>query len=414
MLLAWAVASPNSQVILIANSLPMKLWLTLFVINNLLCMIRFFSIAISSLELDKSEPTIESLKKKRNYITVVSALSAQEVISRLAARFRARGYKTIYNADKTTLRAIRWRLSSLGTLFFHFSLFLIVFGIVISPMLRTQAQAIVAEGDTLSTEQGERLIQVEPKDTKDRMPKFGFTVKKVGARFWKDELLFTDMRATIQPLESEREELVLLTKAWKPTLTTYVTLVGIGYAPLYRLVDDNDVEVESGYVNLAAFPPGIEDSFRLDTIPYIVNVKVFPDFRKDKGKVTNKSHNLKQLGYGISLALGNTTITSRFVRPNESIDVGRFHLSFPKMVYWGQFKIIHNPGLIFIWLGFLAGLTGLVWRLVFFRKDFTAIAVSDKNVQIIHLHLRDDYFPNKAIMDLQDLAKQIERWKSDG
>lgn len=377
-------------------------------------MIRYFSIAISNVEIDKSEPTVESLKKKRNYVTVESALSAHEIMSRLGARFRARGYKTIFNADKTTLRAIRWRLSSLGTLFFHFSLFFVVFGILISPMLRTQAQAIVAEGDTLSTEQGDRLIEVEPKDTKDRMPKFGFTVKKVGARFWKDELLFTDMRATIQPLESKREDLVLLTKAWKPTLTTYVTLVGIGYAPFYRLVDDDGVEVESGYVSLAAFPPGIEDSFRLSAIPYIVNVKVFPDFRKDKGNITNKSNNLKQLGYGVRLAMGDTTIAKQFVRPNESIDVGRFHLSFPKMVYWGQFKIIHNPGLIFIWLGFLAGLTGLVWRLVFFRKDFTAVGVSDKNIQVIHLHLRDDYFPNKAIMDLQDLAKQIKRWKSDG
>lgn len=403
----WATASPNAAVIRIANSLPMKLWLGVFVVNNLLCLINYFPIAVKACAVDTGKPTVKSLSKKRNHVVVNSNRPAAEIIPVLARRLRLRAYKTKQSRDGLALRAVRWRWASLGTLFFHSAFFFIVLGVVVSPWVRTEATVVVTEGDTFSTKQTERLMEVAPEGTAGKLPDFGFAVETVRPKFWKNKLLFTDMRARIRPTGSNVSKEVLLSSAYKPGPSTYMTLIGLGYAPYFLATDDSGQLNESGYINLQAFPPGAEDSFSLESMPYTVYVKVFPDYAIIKGNIVNRSNNLRHLGYLVRVKMGRQVLTKRLVKPNEKITVGGLHLSFPKMAYWGQFRIVHNPGLLSIWLGFLAGLTGLVWRLVLYRKEVAALVVPGEGQSDVYLHIRSDYFPDRIVFDLQGLAKEI-------
>ena len=410
LLSAWSVMSANDVVIRLAYSLPMKLWILFLVINNTLCMLKQFSLSLSACALDNSKPAADQLRKKRNYVAAKTDAAADTIVPRLTARLRGPGWRTLPSRDGLALRAHRWRFAPMGTVIFHGAFFFLVLGVMISSLTRTEAQVVVATGDTFSTKQSDRLIEVKPPDSQSRLPDFGFTVKKVQASFWKDRLLFTDMRAKIVPTGTKREVNVLLNWAWKPDFATYVRLIGLGYAPHYRITDDRGREIEEAYVNLTAFPPGSEDSFNLESSLYQIYVKVFPNSRLIKNRIVNKDNNLRRVGYLVRVKLKNRFLLSRFLRPNDSLDFGRLHLSFPDITYWGQFNIVRNPGLLVVWLGCILGSIGLVWRLIFYRKDFTALVVRGSRSQTVHLHVRSDYYPHQARLDLENLAREIEQW----
>lgn len=369
LLVIWATMTPLDIVYRIGTSLPFKLVLILYIINNLLCLIQQAKASISACRLEIA-PAGE-ISRRRGFQSVSGVREGRSLLTAAAQRLRRRGWSVLVNAETGCLAAVRGRFTPLATIVFHAALFLLPIGIFFGSILFVQAQLAVAEGESFT---GERraYAQVMPADRKSQLPPVSFRVEEIRPRFWRGKLLFTDLYANIAyPAERPKSrQAVRLNVPWRPALGTYMTLVGIGYAPLYRLEASGKGVVEEGFAKLNTFPPGIRDNFRTSAGDFKVDMAVFPDHRIVGGKLENRTLNLRRPAYHVRVAgPGEAELFQGGAKPDDRIELapGLF-LSFPELRYWGQFRIIWAPGVLFIWAAFWLGAITVAWRAFRYQK----------------------------------------------
>ena len=66
---------------------------------------------------------------------------------------------------------------------------------------------------------------------------------------------------------------------------------------------------------------------------------------------------------------GSGTTAGGVVRPGEWAEYDGLRISFPSFVRSGTFKIVRNPGHPLIWIAFVVMVSGLAWRLLFYRQE---------------------------------------------
>lgn len=402
LLTGWSLASPNQAVINIGNSLPFKLVLALFVLNNYFCLLKHLPVSLSACAIDK--PPDEKAIKKRHYLS--SKPASSETLTRLKARLARSGYRIHEDQTPERFTAVRGRYSPLATIVFHAALFTLVIGIILGALFKSEGRAILVEGQSFFGQRRD-YVQFTPKSGFNRLaPEFSFKVKKIKPTFWRNELLFTDLYGDIsypakKPAATKR---VRLNVAWKPTIATYVNLVNMGYAPLYELRARGRL-LESGFVKLVTFPPGARDSFRTTLGDLLINVRIWPDHVLGDGRIGTKSPNLRNPAYAVSVAgPGGRKLFKGLMLPGQKVAVDGQTLAFPEIRYWGEFRVIRNPGLPIIWLGFWVGSLAVVWRLFFYQRQITFALREDGR---LIMTWKFDYEPIANELFLKSVAGEI-------
>lgn len=388
-LVIFSMVVPLPWVANISRLLPFKVLYLLFFINIVICEIKWIPVIVRRCRKPKMPERPEDLERFGHKITVSREPSA---VCRLERYLRRRGYKIqgsgiwgqgSENPSPVLLYAYKGRFSPIGNLVFHAAFLFLLAAVAVSMFFRFEGSARVTEGYQFSgLPQEYVMISASPLAS---LPQVSFFLEKITPRFWEDKLLFTELKADVRYQGGEGS--VWMSSPLKIG-GARITINGISLTPMYTLKDSEGKVLDEGYVNLAVFAPGTEDHFQIPGFPHQIFVSFYPDFAMEGGKPVNRSMDTNNPRFFLRVFRGRMPVFSGFLRLGEE---GRFEslsLSFPEFRYWGDFRIVRDPGFMYIWIAFVLFVTGLVWKLLFYRREvFVA-----REGEVLYLYGSSDYY----------------------
>lgn len=390
----------------ISRLLPFKVLYLLFFLNLIICEIKWMPVIVRKCRRLKYPEATEDFQRFRHKIEVSGQGSG---VRSLEGYLRWRGYKVQWPGETNSplpssqssllLYAYKGRFSPIGNLLFHIAFLLLLFGVGVSVFFRFAGSARVTEGYPFSGSANEYgMISASPLTFP---PDVSFSLSRLTSRFWKGELLFTDLRADVSYPGGEGS-------AWLSSPLRIngarVTVNSIGITPMYLLKDNEGKELDRAFVNLAVFAPGTEDHFQIPGYPHQIFISFYPDYELKDGKAATRSMNVKNPVYYLRIFRGRLPVYSGLLKPGEEATFESLRLSFPEMKYWGEFRIVKDPGFIFIWGAFILFGIGLSWRLLFYRREVAIIIESSG----VYLYGSSDYYPNLFGNKLRVLSEMMD------
>ena len=254
----------------------------------------------------------------------------------------------------------RW--SSLGSYVFHLALFLVAAGFLATIESRQETKIRIAEGEDYGGGEEQTIESAAPRPLALRAPDIRFRLERIDAKLWGDQLLFTDLAASLVLPDGGRAT----TRINRPLVlgpATFLRLTGLGYAPRYEILDARGMVIESAFVKMRVFPPGQRDFVLMTRLPFRIYLEVYPDATIEEGQVRTRSLNLANPVFVAKVYRGKLLVASGQLRRGEELLVEGLRLRFPEIRYWGDFSIMRDVGAPLIFAGFLLGLGGLTLRL---------------------------------------------------
>ena len=379
----------------ISKLLPFKVLYILFFVNLIICEIKWLPVIIMRCRKYKKPETLEELERFRHQITVQSSeFKVQELEKYLKWRgYRVRSQKSEVRSQESgeknsslltphsslILHAYKGRFSPLGNLLFHVSFLLLLIGVGVSSLFRFEGSARVTEGYSFSG-------SIPEYSGISASPKLSFSLERISPEFWEGQLLFTELKADIKYQGGTGS-------AWMSSPlkidNAKVTINSVSITPMYILRNKEGKELDAGDVNLAVFVPGSEDYFQIPGYPHRIYVSFYPDHEIKGEQIINRSMYPKNPAYFLKIYRGKLLVFSGLVRQGEEAEFESLRLSFPEMRYWGEFRIVKDPGFVFIWTAFIFLGIGLTWRLLFYKNEIVVIKKDDA----VYLCGNSDYYP---------------------
>lgn len=336
------------------------------------------------------------------------------VFSQLTGKLRLRGYQVTAEPDRFVLYGIRGRWAPVGNVLFHLSFFILVLGIVISMYFSFYGEIVVTEGQTFA---GTEELYTKPPvkellKIKDRLPDVSFRLDRIQPAFWKDKLLFTDLLADISYSVPALDNYYTL-RLNQPFYYrgTLLGLKGFGYSPYHVLKDSTGRVVSEAFTALTVFPAGSEDSFTVKGLPYDIRVLLWPDHIREGKKIRTKTFNLANPLYQIYILKGEKKqlVYQGTLLPGETARFEGYSLSFPDLRYYGEFRIIRDPGAPVIFGALLLACTGLALRLFYYRKEILALLSTGNGQQVLYLGGRSEYYQKLFLRELERLTANLSK-----
>lgn len=398
-LLILSMVVPLPWVEGISKLLPYKVLYILFFLNLLVCEIKWIPVILRRCRKPKPPETREDIERFRHR----RRIDDPEVdVEGLARALKGKRYKTDVRdyrpfevepgkeelKDKPQfpklLYASRGRFSSLGNLIFHVSFLFLLLGVGLSQLYRFDGTIILGEGQG-TTGGAIQYVRVD-KSKYLSAPEPIFEVKKITPTFWKEELLFTDLKAEVT-FNGEKG----VTRLSQPLTidNARVSITGMGITPEYLLKDRDGKEIDRGYVNLNIFSPGSEDWFVIPETSFQVTLSYYPDFEQEGNRITTRSMNPVNPAFRVKIFKGERRLYNGIMKLGEEVRLGKVSLSFPSFEYSGVFKVTYDGGFAFIWIGLILMIAGLILRFIFYRKEM--VVWEEQNGELFIAGLSDFY-----------------------
>lgn len=376
-LVIFAAFIPTPWVNRIATLLPFKILYLLFLINLIICEIKWIPVILRRCKAPNVPETKEELERYRHKLEIKDLRRKTEDFIKY---LRRKGYRLqtqdLSNQSSVSglqssvlLYAYKGRFSPFGNVMFHGGFLFLLLGIFVGIFGSSSASVMLMEGEGM-----------------ENPP---MRVEKVTPTYWGERLLFTDLKADVTyPYNGElRSRVVRLSQPLRLE-GARVTIGGVGFSPMYLLRDKDGMELDRGYVRMNIFPPGTLDHFKIPGYPHQIFVSFYPDYEMKDGRLTSRSMNPVNPAYFIRVFRNRVPSYSGILKPGEEAYFEGLRLSFPEFKYWGQFKIVRNPGFIYIWIAFMLFITGLVWRLLLYRREFAVV----QEGEALFLYGNSDYY----------------------
>ncbi|HWJ02455.1 MAG TPA: cytochrome c biogenesis protein ResB [Verrucomicrobiae bacterium] len=366
----------------------------------------------------------EQLTEMPNYTTTKLA-DAEDFTAKLALTLRRNGYRVLpKERPDNFLYGVKGQSSRWGTLLFHLSLFAIIIGVFISINNSFYGETIVTEGQTFSAQEDPYTVPAEEELQKlrGRLPDLSFQLQRVSPVFWEDKLLFTNLEAEVVYPEGTTESYATV-KLNSPMFHrgTFLELAGFGYSPYFILKNQQGNTLYESYVNLGIFPSGNEDYFQVPGLPYEIHVLVWSDYYSADGNPGTKSYNLSNPLYTVYILKdkdpmpkpdepqspeNKELVIKGNYKPGEAINFAGYTLTFPDIRYYGQFRIIYDPGLILVFGGFGLMALGLCWRFFLYRRQVWAVVEQSSSGPTLHLAGISDYYRDSFADELKKIRSK--------
>lgn len=414
LLLVFSVKVHLETVINISQGLPFKILYGALFANLMVCTVRRTPAYIRRCR----KAAVIQEDADRTYIVDAGALDGDTAAARMAEFFKKKRFAVVPGGEEPArdesatqgwrVSAVRRRFSPLGSLVSHWGMVITLLGVVVSLNTHFIGEALLPEGAKFWGTAADYTSYDPPTGFRQHAPKVSFRVGKVEAEFWDGKLLFTRLEADLtSPADGKGEPFPVRINEplFSSLYTTSVRLTGYGFAPFYVLRNPEGKELESSHVNLAIFPPGNEDSFRVQMIPHRFYVQLYPDYRQREGKPGTASMNLKNPVFHLKVASNKVVTFDGLLLPYQRADVEGYSLAFEGMKRWITVRVTRDAGYPVIFAGCCLICFGTAWRFAFPRKD-VAVRPADDGRSLLVTGRADSTLLSSRWMD--DMAKGLE------
>ena len=400
LLTIWAMSSPATTVRSIASGVPFLAAYALLAVNLVACSLEFFPAVLAR---SRVRGAARPLGREVEVEVPELGSSPEE---RLSAALSKIGARRVLRVDGGVL-GVRSPLAPIGSTIFHAGLLVLAAGLWLSARGRVSGEAILARGQPFSGSPGEYVSTGGPEGSPP--PEMAFEVEDIGASFFGNAILFTDLWARLRMADGSEPTVRLSDPARSGT--SWVSITGYAYAPEFVVRDASGAELASAVVRLQSFPPGQQDGFDLPGLPHRVYVEVYPDYvpgpggqPESRGPAPGRDVRLRAV-----VLRQRVPVASAVVALGEPLAFDGLTLTFTSLEPMGTFRVVRDPGWPWVMAGLFAALLGLAWRLVRPRVDVFA-AVAPGAPGRLRVRVRGDLLP----ADPRRWAERIARALSEG
>jgi cytochrome c biogenesis protein ResB len=311
-------------------------------------------------------------------------LSLEEAASLLAAS----GYRTARVGDG--LWGIKHRLAILGFPLFHASFFVLSAGALQLYLSRNVVNVVAAEGQTVLSSEGS-VVRRAPGD-----PALDFAVRvdRVDVRLERGFPVDLSAQVAIEGGGAAQLARVNQPATWGD-LTVLVDRAGI--APVLWVVDGRGYtrdRVVVAAANVGGLPTRLTlGSTAIEAV--VEQVAVGKDFPERSA--------LPRAPIQLRLRSGGATAFDGALRPGQSVRVGDLSVGLEEVRYWVGLRLVRERGGGLLILGFVLAVVGIVWRMVWTRREVALTWSGDR----IGVAVRGEFFASKAREECEDLARLL-------
>jgi len=345
----WATSSPPHVVQSIAGFAPFGLVYGLLLVNTAVCLWR----RLPGLRRELSK----GLVYRSEPPSWERRVPSDEDLEQVGAYLAGQGFKVVEAPG--VCGGVKRRWAALGTYLFHGAFFLLALGFLLTWTTRYEATVWVAEGEAFTGSAEQILTRSAPRILSFGPPAIAFTVNRIDPRFWRDQLLFTQLEAELL-LEGGDPAVTRINRPLWFGWGTFLRLSGFGYTPRFELLDGGGRVLDSAFAKLNVFPPGRTDFLVAGGYPHRIYVTVYPEGEEEEGIPFTESLNLVDPLYEVRVTRGRLQIAQGLLRAGDELEFEGLRLRLPEIRYWGEFTILRDPGAPLLLLGGLLGIAGLL------------------------------------------------------
>lgn len=315
------------------------------------------------------------------------------------ARLRGKRYTVLGTASG--FYGVKNRLAPVAFLLFHLSFFLILLGGIISVYTEFVGYLDLTQGETF---QGELKRYNETPSPK--MPAIGappaasFTVKSIVPRVTHNtptgiSVLLEDRSGNTHEVDINR-----------PYTTEHASFVfkHLGVSPLFVLKDATGRETGGAYIRLDVLQMK-PDRFILG--PFTYTATFYPDYVLEGGKRATRSMEFNNPLFFIVVEQDGKKIAEGLVPKNGSLDFAGYRLELRDMPFWVRFYVVKQRGLSILYTGFAIATIGVIWRLLFYRRELIGAVREQDGVRCLVTAGRSEYYKSLAEDEFDKLFTDI-------
>ena len=403
--LEWQKNSPSLVAFLDAlglttiytSPITIMLWL-LFFLNLSLVLWQRWPIIKSRITLSDAkitDPVTMGGYPFRSSYTLPSNLDGDEIIGLL----RKNRYTVL--GDASGFYGVKNRLAPIAFMLFHLSFFLILLGGLISVYTEFIGYLDLAQGESFQGELNRYNESPQPK-----MPEIGsppsvsFTIKSIVPRVVHNtptgiSVLLVDSRSKTHEVDINR-----------PYSTEHTSFVfkHLGVSPLFVLKDASGKEVGGAYIKLDVLRMK-PDRFALGGFTYTATF--YPDFVLENGKRATRSMEFNNPMFFIAVEREGKKIAEGLVPKNGALEFAGYRLEMRDMPFWVRFYVVKQRGLSILYAGFAIATIGVIWRLLFFRREIVGAVREQDGMRCLVVAGRSEYYKSLAEDEFVKLFSNI-------
>ena len=403
--LVWQKKSPTLVAFLDAvglttiytSPITITLWL-LFFLNLSLVLWQRWPIIKNRITLSDAriaDPTTAGGYPFRNSYTLPTGLDGDRIIGLL----RKNHYTVL--GDASGFYGVKNRLAPVAFMLFHLSFFLILLGGLISFYTEFNGYLDLAQGESFQGELNRYNASPQP-----LMPKIGsppnvsFAVKSIVPRVVENTP--TGISVLLVNSRGETHE-VDINRPYSTEHTSFV-FKHLGVSPLFVLIDSSGQEIGGSYIKLDVLQKK-PDRFALG--PFTYTATFYPDFVLDDGKRATRSMEFNNPTFFITVEQGGKKIAEGLVPKNGTLEFSGYRLEMRDMPFWVRFYVIKQRGLSILYAGFAIATIGVIWRLLFYRREVVGAVRKQDGVWNLIVAGRSEYYKSLAEDEFTKLFGKI-------
>jgi hypothetical protein len=299
----------------------------------------------------------------------------------------------VRKAGERTLWGVKHRTAPLGFLLFHLSFFLLCAGGLTVYYTRFVGLAVLSEGQQFAGSYSE-ILRLPPTG---RRPDVRFVLEEVETRLEMGRPVHLQAKLLIQYAGGSTTR---ISRVNHPAEWGDVSLLveQAGLAPVLWFQDPNGFTVDR-LVTPARTRGGPPTEVPLagGSVQVLIHPLTSPDRfpnREERASATMRFQVLE----GDELAFDGE------LRPGEAVELEQGRLVLEEFRYWVDMKVISERGGGLLITGFVIGILGLVWRLLWYRRE-VAITWDDETFRLVG---RSEYFSKRFRDELEGVLSILK------
>ncbi len=380
-----------------ASPVTITIWLLFFLNLSLVLWQRWplvkNRIAISDAKI--VDPEVVGGYPFRRSFTVPPELNGDTIITAL----RKNRYTVL--GDSSSFYGVKNRLAPIAFMIFHLSFFLVLLGGVVSIYTEFIGYIDLAQGEKFQGEMGRyNRMPIPALPAIGSIPKVSFTVQSIEPRVVRNTV--TGIKVALADDAGIIHEVGINT----PYNTDNSSFVfkHLGVAPLFVLIDASGKEIQGAYFKLDVVK-GRQDTFKLGE--YTFTADFFSDYELKDGAHTSKTMEFANPVFVITAERNGRKFAEASLPKNGAMTFDGYRLELRDMPFWVRFYVVKQRGLSILYTGFLLASIGVIWRLIFFKREIIG-AVREKNGErCLVIAGRSEYYKSLAEDEFNTLLEGI-------
>lgn len=379
------------------SPITITLWL-LFFLNLSLVLWQRWPIIKNRIKLSDAritDPVTVGGYPFRNSYPISSDLDGQKIIGLL----RKSHYTVL--GDASGFYGVKNRLAPIAFMLFHLSFFLILLGGLISVYTEFVAYLDLAQGESFQGEISRYNTSPQPKmPAIGSPPNVSFTVKSIVPHVVRNTPTGIDVQL-VDGNGTPHE--VDINRPYSTGPSSFV-FKHLGVAPFFAIKDSSGKELEKGRYKLDVLQMR---SDRFGLAGFTFTATFYPDYVLYEGKRATRSMEFNNPVFFITVEREGKKIAEGLVPKNGALEFAGYRLEMRDMPFWIRFYVVKQRGLSILYAGFAIATIGVIWRLLFYRREIIGAVREQDGVRCLVVAGRSEYYKSLAEDEFAKLFNDI-------